>query len=1827
MGVKSSSTRRTSAASAISGQIVAINSPSGGVSVAGGRITATTPVSLGVVTAGQSSAATVVAAAPNPVVTSLLVTDSNFNVLDDTAFSPEGGYAKVIGKNFKAGAVAYINGVALVTAFISTTELNLTVPASATGSYSLMVFNPDNTGAIYLGLGISNLPTFTTPADSLAAFYETQAITASVSAIGDNPITYTLYSGSLPEGATLATDGTITGTSPVAASTTVYTFVIKASDAQNQDTFRSFSLTINPDVVSWISPNTIIDIDGSDIGSIALSATAATGNTVSYAVDSLPNGLSYSNGSITGAATVEGTTVSTLTATAAITNRSAVRYVTWTVSLGDTYWNNTTLLLNAQNNALPFNHDASLNNAQLTIAGDTKPSNFSPYKEGYYSNYFDGSGDSLTLTATVATVGTGNFTTECWIYRTSSVADESIFVHGVSGASGYGLGVYGQKIRVRTPSVQDNSLLSSGTITPGLWYHIALVRDSNTTTLYVNGASQLSFVDSSNETATVWNIGHYGSNNYVFSGYISNLRVVKGTALYTSAFTPSTEPLTNVANTVLLTCQSNRLIDNSVNNFAITKGGDTKVSSAIPFATPTAVSSLGSAYFDGTGDYLTAPANPSLILGAGDYTVEAWVYLMGTQTTTYGWGVIGTYPGGGTGWSITINRSVSSQGVAWILNGSIVLAYATAYIPVNTWTHIAITRSGSGTNNTKIFLNGVNVSQGTDNTNDTFSGLTYIGGQGTGQLFTGYISDARVIKGTALYTANFLPPQAPLTPVANTQLLTCQYNGGANNNGFVDQSSFNNIISRTGNPTQGTFSPFSQNGWSNYFGGSGNYLATPATHNVFAAANENYTLECWIYLTSAPGAHQMLCGWGTSPFDYVEIASNGLGTNMNNTYTVGATYTWSIGVWYHIAISRISNINYVFINGQLIGTGITNSASFGRGTAALRIGDWSTTPAYPFPGYISNFRFLKGTGLYSESFTPSTTALTHVANTQLLTCQSNRFIDNSPNNYALTLTGAPTVQAHSPFGGQTSVPTSYSNYFNGTSDYITFTGTSDLAFGTGNFTVECWIYRTITTVTNHPIFTTGYGGGTGSDFFLNLNSTFNVSILVGGSAAITGTLVVPVNTWTHVAVVKNSNTTSIYINGILDTSASDTRNYTQLGTFGIGYANRASTLRYGGFISNLRVVKGTALYTSNFTPSTTPLTTTSQGATASQVSLLTCQSATMVDNSLKYFTLTAAGDVKPRPFNPFGTTTTTKVSYSPSVNGGSMYFDGTGDYLTTTANDVVKFGADDYTIETWVYADTVSDAKCVFTTNPGTGFTHILRYYNATGWQLYFPGSSNTVDGVASSNLAKKGWVHHAIVRSGGTLRWYINGTQVYSGANSTNVTDTVLTIGDYAGYYWHGYISDFKVTKGVGLYTSNFYPGSAPATPTNNTVLLLNGSSGGVVDAHGSNNLETVGNTTLASETPYGGSYYSNYISAPTKSVWKITGAGTPLQLTNDFTIEFWMYLTDMTVSYMQVLNNSGGNGDALKLQLSGGLARFYFTNGTSYTYTPYNIQGGKWYHVVWERSGTSSTIFLNGVRQTVFTTMTATVNYSTNLFWGSGTASEVFYGSLSNLRIIKGQCLYDISQSTLEVPTSPLTAISGTSLLTCQSNQFKDNSVNNYVITLTDTPRLIKSMNPFQSSTKKSVYFPGAGSVLLPGDNFPSGAGSAFTMEFWILPTTLDNIIFRCNGNASSIGIYTNASGQIILSNTYVADFLTATGGALKLGQWNHVAITRTAANLYTVYLDGVSVGTATYATALGVQPMYIGYSTYTLAYNTFYMKDLRITKGVARTITVPTAPLKAK
>jgi len=449
---------------------------------------------------------------------------------------------------------------------------------------------------------------------------------------------------------------------------------------------------------------------------------------------------------------------------------------TWPSGSGaDPYFQHNTLLLSgdgtngAQNNTFL---DSSTNNFTVTRNGNTTQGSFSPYVgPGNWSNYFDGSGDYLTV-ASIGTI-TGDFTYECWIYPTSTAA---LFLPAQFGSETTGR-FYAAINTSRTINLEyfgvGTITLSNATVTANTWNHFAITRSGSTMYGFINGALAGS---TTSITGTIGNagstfIGASSAGTAPITGFISNFRVIAGTALYTAAFTPPTTPLLATTQTRLLTCNNNGFIDQGAGNYTITRNGDTSVSKFSPFTFYQTTPASYSGYFDGTGDYLTVPANAAFSFGTGNFTIEAWVYP--TSSGSYR-RIFSQYTGAGAT-QVFLRQNNDNTLMFYVISSTTVIATITSssLLTINAWNHCAVSRNGS---TFTLYINGASVGTASSASSlpDTSALTTYISTfDGSSEPWLGSISNLRVVKGTAVYTGAFTPPTAPLTAISGTSLLTC----------------------------------------------------------------------------------------------------------------------------------------------------------------------------------------------------------------------------------------------------------------------------------------------------------------------------------------------------------------------------------------------------------------------------------------------------------------------------------------------------------------------------------------------------------------------------------------------------------------------------------------------------------------------------------------------------------------------------------------------------------------------------------------------------------------------------------------------------------------------------------------------------------------------------------------------------------------------------------------------------------------------------------------------------------------------------------------------
>ena len=378
-------------------------------------------------------------------------------------------------------------------------------------------------------------------------------------------------------------------------------------------------------------------------------------------------------------------------------------------------------------------------------------------------------------------------------------------------------------------------------------------------------------------------------------------------------------------------------------------------------------------------------------------------------------------------------------------------------------------------------------------------------------------------------------------------------------------------------------------------------------------------------------------------------------------------------------------------------------------------------------------------------------------------------------------------------------------------------------FGTGAFTVEAWVYLTAYPSGLTSIISLGDGATGGlnySGWALAYDSTsIRFYRYDGTETNYTVSTAIPLNAWSHVVAVRNgSSNLSIFLNGTRiynNASASLSYNNVNANPLYIGWwksgASPGTVAVLTGYVSDARIVNGTAVYNPTLTTLTVP--TAPLTAITNTSLLLNFTNAGIIDGAMK------------TNFETFGDV---KISNAQSKYGStSIYFDGAGDYLYTKPSANYAMGSGDFTIELWYYPISQTSINnsimSTWTTWSANKWSFFAPY--ASGYpNKYFFGANNFDSSpyylISTSNITNNAWVHIAITRSGSTWRMFINGTvestMTQSGAldDGTAASMDGLYIGanfysGESGRYINAYINDLRITKGVARYTANFTPPS----------------------------------------------------------------------------------------------------------------------------------------------------------------------------------------------------------------------------------------------------------------------------------------------------------------------------------------------------------------------------------------------------------------------------------
>ena len=1300
----------------------------------------------------------------------------------------------------------------------------------------------------------------------------------------------------------------------------------------------------------------------------------------------------------------------------------------------DPYFKNTVLLLNGEGNNGGQNNifvDSS-SAATSTITPSAVASS--------YAVYLDGSGDYLTVPANTAfAFGTGDFTVELWVNFApgSSGARITNRLSGGPATGTWALNLASTEISFTEvidgePGPKANTNMPNMTNT---WTHVVACRSSGVLRLFANGVKLAEAANTTNFSNSSYQLAIGTAYETQIRGFVSNLRIVKGSALYTENFIPPSSPLTAVTNTVLLTCQNATLIDNSPNNFTVSAVGNASVRGNLGSMSGTQYCY----YFDGVGDYLSIPSMDGRL--TGDFTIEGWVLLTGVSQS----------------FAVSVGNESSSRYVFYATaNG--VLGYDLygvgstslgGLFPAAGWNHFAFVRSGT---TLSAYINGV--STGTTATRTGTLGNAngvYIWGSSAGSNTTsGYLSNFRYVNGTALYTSNFTPPSPALTAVPNTQLLTAKsssiidesvnaYNIETGGNPVVDQvSDLEVAIGRVTTASQGTINPF--NGpWSYYFNGSGAALEFVASPK-FNLSGNTWTIECWLYPEVLPdsgnwcrffhfGTNGSLASlqWNFGPDASMLVALER--SDIIPIYCPAGTV--ELHKWQHFAVVLNNGIGRVYKNGVLVSNEPVMSLPSNT-DMTLRIGyDTVGTVNFNYQGYMADARISKGIARYTGTFTPPSAPLTPDAYTDLLTCNTKLTLDFSNSPISITTVGNVSASKFTPYSTNSNIleeTIGNSVFFNGSSSFLQVA--SDLALNTGDFTIEGW-FRVRSLSTTSGIFFYGDTASDSNRIQIIVGTDGSVGIHMQDTGAGTGAYApagsVAIDRWYHFAAVKNGTNVSFYLDGVVKSSMTSITVASRSNSY-IGLCRSGGAVRYAnGLISNIRITNS-AVYTSDFTVPASKL------SAIASTRLLACQSDTIIDNSTNNYTILYSGAIAITERSPFSYISLKNI---PKVtNVGSGLFNGTSDYLMvpSVGSNLTLNG--DFTIEFWCltrsqslsYSTILANGNGVFNTNAvffmnyGTGVSGNAR-------KMAF-GTSNVNPIITSSTLLNVNqWYHVALTRSGSTLKMYVNGSHESTATNSETyyLAQDNLQIGrnrwDGANGYWNGYISNLRIIKGSAVYNGPFLAPSQPVANTQNTSLLLNFDNAAVRDLSGKRVLTTYGNARIVTNTKkYGnGAMYfdgsGDYFQVDDSDLFNF-GSG-------DFTIEAWIRPTSLPTAgfYPCIIGqrNSVSVNHSFTFSLwPGGLPTMEFNSSGSNSSGSYAAASGTavtpnvWTHVAATRKNGVLRIFQDGILTATnnnanFSIFNSTASIKIGAFDSGPWSGSYFSGFMDDIRVTRGVARYE--------------------------------------------------------------------------------------------------------------------------------------------------------------------------------------------------------------------------
>jgi alpha-tubulin suppressor-like RCC1 family protein len=1004
-----------------------------------------------------------------------------------------------------------------------------------------------------------------------------------------------------------------------------------------------------------------------------------------------------------------------------------------------------------------------------------------------------------------------------------------------------------------------SSLTTTNVIATKAWYHIALTRNaSNVFNFYINGVQ-----DSTSTTQNTLYLGNTANangsigrqtstNTAYYTGYMSNIRIVNGVAVYTGSFTPSTSPLSLILSAVFLTAQNPYYADNSVINNGIAFGGSPLPVPFTPFTSyqtqtswaqiqnnslnfVNAISSSGLLFGWGRNDYGqlgdgTAVNRSSPIQIGTNYNLYvtspiqvsssySWTQIaagggitVGTQsvsgyTLAYAWGNNAT---GGLGQN-QIGGYVNSNPYNQIIWGSGSVS-SPVQISTSSWSSIAVGNSYS----MAIRVDGT---------------LWVWGDNSYGQLGTGDTTNRSLL--TQLGTSSWsMITAADYTAVAIRSDGTL-WSWGSNSWGQLGTNS----IANSSSPVQISASSWTQVS-TNYPGS----IAVRSDGSVFTwGLNINGQIGDSTVINRS------------SPVQITLVTSSTTSATGNAAMGNGATMVMDGGVPY------------------IWGTNTVGQLGLGNGST---LGQYASNPVQ-IPTYLNTFNM----------FTQPTNYLMNTSPVQLITGSWSQITAGINHTLATNLNGT--------------LFTWGLNNYGQAGDGTVFNRSSPVQIGTSSWTSVSGGGLHSVGLIGGILYAWGYNGNGQLGFGSAVSRSSPVQIPVAYTST-TATLSIPIqisslSNWTQVSTGLsnaiaidssgllwgwgNSSYAQIYVNSLPALTAntskitpmnSTVQKYAQLPQI-IGtssWTQIAAGFRHGLAIDANNRLFGWGNYAGTV-PATIPYSWSSissgfshtlairadgslwawgqnaqgqlgDGTTINRSSPVQIGAASWSQVSAgQYHTLAIRADGVLFAWGDnssagVGDNTTSnrsspvQIGYTAtSTSTYNVSFNGSTDYITGTSSSVLDLGVGNFTIEFWMYPKFAVSSRIITRRVQGN--------YSLGAWSVSFNGATGVISwsqvsypesflSTPTNSVLLNVWTHVAVVRNSSVIQIFINGaSSVYAiDNNSYNATACNLYIGADPGIsYFGGLLTNLRMVKGVAVYTAPFTPSTVPLTPTSATVLM----------------------------------------------------------------------------------------------------------------------------------------------------------------------------------------------------------------------------------------------------------------------------------------------------------------------------------------------------------------------------------------------------------------------